>query len=152
MHEIILGTRKEVRDTVEAIIKLNNKYGEVSVADVYELVGIPSTYLDNQMGWKNLTHVVFQRVRTGYVLKFAEPERLNEVINSQVTRNDTVPRPLREIWTPQVVNRSIAEAALSVALGVSATIAAKQLCHFTSATLRDLSWILMQKKLYGVEK
>jgi len=42
----------------------------VSVADLYELVGIQGSYTDNKYGWtKNIRNASVVRVRDGYLLK-----------------------------------------------------------------------------------
>ena len=41
----------------------------VSVADLYDLVGISGNYTDNKYGWTNLRNSDVQRVRDGYLLK-----------------------------------------------------------------------------------
>ena len=44
-------------------------YGRVSVADLYDLVGITGNYTDNNYGWTNLASAEPIRVRDGYVIK-----------------------------------------------------------------------------------
>ena len=44
-------------------------YGVVSVADMYDLVGITCNYTDNKYGWTNLRNAEPVRVRDGYMLK-----------------------------------------------------------------------------------
>ena len=44
-------------------------YGLVSVADLYDLVGINGSYTDNRYGWTNIANAKVVRVPTGYMLK-----------------------------------------------------------------------------------
>lgn len=44
-------------------------YGQVRVADLYEMLGKTGTYTDNNYGWKNLQSASVQRVADGYLLK-----------------------------------------------------------------------------------
>ena len=44
-------------------------YGIVSVADMYDLVGIATNYTDNKYGWTNLRNAEPIRVANGYMLK-----------------------------------------------------------------------------------
>ena len=45
------------------------KYGMVSVADLYDLVGVTGNYTDNKYGWTNLSNAEIVRVRDGYQIK-----------------------------------------------------------------------------------
>ena len=43
--------------------------GIVTVADLYDLVGITDKYTDHKYGWTNLRNAKVERVRDGYMLK-----------------------------------------------------------------------------------
>ena len=55
-------------------------YGQVRVADMYDLVGITGEYTDNNYGWTNIRNAEVVRVRDGYKIKMprALPLRLCE--------------------------------------------------------------------------
>ena len=53
--------------------ELIDTYGNVSVADLYDLVGKSSEYTDNKYGWTNLRNAEPVRVRDGYMLKLPKP-------------------------------------------------------------------------------
>lgn len=44
-------------------------YGMVSVADLYDLVGITGNYTDNKYGWTNIRNAEPVHVRDGYMLR-----------------------------------------------------------------------------------
>ena len=67
--DIILDTRKEAEEVLDRMDDLIDSYGVVSVADLYDLVGISGNYTDNKYGWTNLRNADVQRVRDGYLLK-----------------------------------------------------------------------------------
>ena len=67
--DIILDTRKEAEEVLDRMDDLIDTYGMVSVADLYDLVGISGNYTDNKYGWTNLRNADVQRVRDGYLLK-----------------------------------------------------------------------------------
>lgn len=67
--EIILETRAEAEEVLNSMDDLLDRYGLVSVADLYDLVGITGNYTDNKYGWTNLRHASVQRLRDGYLLK-----------------------------------------------------------------------------------
>ena len=57
--------------------ELISMYGLVSVADLYELVGITGSYTDNKYGWYDIRSASVVRVRDGYLLKFPKAIPLN---------------------------------------------------------------------------
>ena len=67
--DIILDTRKEAEEVLDRMDDLIDNYGMVSVADLYDLVGVSGNYTDNKYGWTNLRNADVQRVRDGYLLK-----------------------------------------------------------------------------------
>ena len=67
--DIILDTRKEAEEVLDRMDDLIDNYGIVSVADLYDLVGVSGNYTDNKYGWTNLRNADVQRVRDGYLLK-----------------------------------------------------------------------------------
>ena len=67
--DVVLETRGEAEDVLSRMDKLIDTYGVVSVADLYDLVGISCNYTDNKYGWTNLRNAEPVRVRDGYMLK-----------------------------------------------------------------------------------
>lgn len=67
--DIILDTRREAEEVLGRMDDLIDAYDIVSVADLYDLVGIQGNYTDNKYGWTNLRNAEIRRVRDGYLLK-----------------------------------------------------------------------------------
>lgn len=67
--DIILDTRREAEDVLNRMDDLIDNYGMVSVADLYDLVGVSGNYTDNKYGWTNLRNAEVRRCRDGYLLK-----------------------------------------------------------------------------------
>ena len=67
--DVVLETRGEAEDVLSRMDELIDTYGVVSVADLYDLVGISCNYTDNKYGWSNLRNAEPVRVRDGYMLK-----------------------------------------------------------------------------------
>ena len=67
--DVILETRGEAEEVLSSMDELIELYGYVSVADMYDLVGISCEYTDNKYGWKNIRTAEPVRVRDGYMLK-----------------------------------------------------------------------------------
>lgn len=67
--DIILDSRGEAEEVLARMDELVEQYGIVSVADLYDLVGITGNYTDNNYGWTNIRNAEPVRVRDGYMLK-----------------------------------------------------------------------------------
>ena len=67
--DIILDTRREAEDVLNRMDDLIDAYGMVSVADLYDLVGVSGNYTDNKYGWTNLRNAEVRRTRDGYLIK-----------------------------------------------------------------------------------
>lgn len=67
--DIILETRGEAEEVLTRMDELIETYGNVSVADLYDLIGKPCEYTDNKYGWENIRNAEPIRVRDGYLLK-----------------------------------------------------------------------------------
>lgn len=67
--DVILETRGEAEEVLDRMCELIDTYGVVSVADMYDLVGITCNYTDNKYGWTNLRNAEPVRVRDGYMLR-----------------------------------------------------------------------------------
>ena len=74
--DIILETRGEAEEVLSSMDELIETYGSVSVADMYDLVGISCEYTDNKYGWKNIRTAEPVRVRDGYMLKLPKASLL----------------------------------------------------------------------------
>lgn len=66
---ITLDTRGEAEDILTSMDELISMYSIVSVADLYDLVGIVGSYTDNKYGWTNLNTAKVIPTRDGYKLK-----------------------------------------------------------------------------------
>lgn len=74
--DVILETRGEAEDVLARMDELIDTYGMVSVADLYDLVGITGNYTDNKYGWKNIRNAEPVRVRDGYMLRLPKATTL----------------------------------------------------------------------------
>lgn len=75
--EIVLDSRAEAEEVIDRLYDVVNKYEFASVADLYELVGLPSVHTDNKWGWSNIRGAGVSRVRDGYLLDLPDPEPLD---------------------------------------------------------------------------
>lgn len=75
--ELIIPSRPEAEEVIDQMFDLLSRYGEVSVADLYELTGIQSTHTDMKWGWTSLRGAKALRThKGGFLLDLPEPEAL----------------------------------------------------------------------------
>jgi hypothetical protein len=74
--EIILPTRVEAEEVIDRMFDLVAKYEMVTVADLYDLVGIQGNYTDEKYGWEDVRGAGVTRVSNGYLLDIPRPEPL----------------------------------------------------------------------------
>lgn len=71
---IIVASRAEAEDVLGVLQDLvASEYGQATVADLYELVGVTSEYTDNKWGWMDLRSANVRRVRDGYQINLPRP-------------------------------------------------------------------------------
>lgn len=75
-NDIILGTREEADVVVERMIDIIDKYQVVSLADLYDLLGLEGSYIDNKWGWTYLNNIEVRQVREGYLLDLPPLEEI----------------------------------------------------------------------------
>jgi hypothetical protein len=75
--EIVLETRTEAEEVIDRLFDLVSRYESASVADLYELVGLPSAHTDHKWGWTDVRGAGATRTRDGYLLDLPEPHPLN---------------------------------------------------------------------------
>jgi len=70
MDNFVLATRAEADNVVERLGDILDKYEVVSYGDLMDLLGLPSTPIDQKWGWSYLTNVAVRQVRNGYLIEF----------------------------------------------------------------------------------
>jgi hypothetical protein len=73
--DFILSSREEAELVLERMNDIIDTYEVVSVADLNDLVGFPTSYIDNKWGWIYLGDVQIRQIREGYLIDLpaAEP-------------------------------------------------------------------------------
>ena len=74
--DIVLEDRRDAEAVLERLVDYTMEYKMASVADFYELVDFPTTYIDNRYGWDDLSDARVIRVRDGYILDLPKPVAL----------------------------------------------------------------------------
>ena len=75
--EIVLDQRAEAEEVIDRLYDVVSRYESATVADLYDLVGLPSTHTDHKWGWTDLRGAGVSRIRDGYLLDLPDPEPLD---------------------------------------------------------------------------
>lgn len=77
-YELIYETRADAEKVLNGMSEIINEYGFVTVADLYDISGLPGAYYtDSSIGWKgSIEEPTIKRVRDGYVIDLPKPEVL----------------------------------------------------------------------------
>lgn len=73
MDEAVVATRAEAENVLNTLDDALDRYGMVSVADLYDCLGITPKYTDCKYGWTNLRNAGIERVRDGYLIHLPRP-------------------------------------------------------------------------------
>lgn len=74
--EILLATRVEGNEIIDRLFTVIDQYGQASVSDLYEMLGITAEFTDENWGWDELRGAGVVRTRDGYLLDLPKPEPL----------------------------------------------------------------------------
>lgn len=67
--DILFETRGDAEEILYRMEELVDRFGLVSVADLFDMAGISGNYTDNKYGWKSLGNAQVVRERDGYVIR-----------------------------------------------------------------------------------
>jgi hypothetical protein len=76
-EEIILETRVEAEEVIDRMRERLEEYGQVSVADLYDMCDVTSVFTDNKWGWDDLDAARARYTRDGYLLDLPRPIALD---------------------------------------------------------------------------
>jgi hypothetical protein len=76
MNDVILGTKEEAELVAERLIDILEKYDVASLADLYDLLGLETSHIDNKWGWTFLGSVQVRQIRQGYLLELPPLEEI----------------------------------------------------------------------------
>lgn len=75
--EIVLDSRGEAEEVLSCLVDMVIDYGEATVADLYDMVGVTGNFTDNKYGWTDLSSASVSRVREGYLLNLPKVRLLD---------------------------------------------------------------------------
>lgn len=68
LDDVIFNSRAEADLVLERLTDVVDQYEATSVADLFELSGLPSTHTDQNWGWTDLVGADVRQTRNGYIL------------------------------------------------------------------------------------
>lgn len=71
-RNIILQRRDDAEKVVQEMWRRIDDYGQVSIAEMLDLMEISGKYTDNNWGWTNRNEIGLRRVANGYLIDVAE--------------------------------------------------------------------------------
>lgn len=74
--DYILSSREEAETVLERMSDIIDQYEVATVGDLNELVGFPTTHIDNKWGWIYLGDVQIRQIREGFMIDFPPAEPL----------------------------------------------------------------------------
>lgn len=66
--DVYFESRAEAEEVLSRMVDTIEEYQVVTVADMYDLAGVTSSFTDHKWGWSNLASASVSRVREGYIL------------------------------------------------------------------------------------
>lgn len=77
-RNIILRERREAEKVVDEMCRRIEEDGQVTVADLLDLIDVSSRYTDNNWGWTKTRDIGIRRVRDGFLIDVAEARYLDD--------------------------------------------------------------------------
>ena len=75
--EVVIPTIRQAEDARVQMLEAIDEYGQVTVADFYDLVGITADFPDHDYGWTDLRSSHISRTRDGYILNLPRAQPLD---------------------------------------------------------------------------
>lgn len=66
--DVIVDTRAEAKEVLDEVDRLIHQYGQASVADFYDTVGITASFTDYQYGWVSIRDASIKPIRDGFMI------------------------------------------------------------------------------------
>ena len=75
-RNIVVRYREDAEEIIDRMREAIDLYNQVSIAELYRLVDLPSAYTDNNWGWTDPRDIGIKRVSSGYLIDVAEARYL----------------------------------------------------------------------------
>lgn len=78
LHETIFRSKEDATDVIDGLAEIIDKYGYAQMSDFKKMIGIPSTYVDDNWGWTNINYAEVRQVREGWLVNLPDVEPLSD--------------------------------------------------------------------------
>lgn len=76
-RNIILKNRRDAEEVVNELIRRIDEYKQATIADLFDLIDVTSSYVDNNWGWTDPRDIGIRRVSAGYLIDVSEARYLD---------------------------------------------------------------------------
>lgn len=76
-NELVFDTEVEAEKALAEARAILDRYGSVTVADVYDMTAVMTCYLDSLYGWTDLRKAKIVKSTNGYILRMPESRKIN---------------------------------------------------------------------------
>lgn len=76
ISDLIFANSREAEVVLERMIDIIDNYDMVSIADMHELAGLPSSHVDHKWGWSDLRSSEVRQTRDGFIIEFPPLEQI----------------------------------------------------------------------------
>jgi hypothetical protein len=76
-EEIILATLPEANEVIDQMFTLCEKFNQVTLRDLHDLVGVESNFAQDRWGWTDIRGLRATRIREGYLIDLPKPIALD---------------------------------------------------------------------------
>lgn len=70
---IVFETEDEASNVLDVMLQILDIYDLVLVADLYDISGMPGSYIDIRYGWTKLNNIGITKVENGYIIDLPKP-------------------------------------------------------------------------------
>ena len=75
-RNIILRNRIDAEEVVNELRNRIDQYDQATIADLFDLIDVTSSYIDSNWGWTDMNDIGIRRVSAGYLIDLAEAKYL----------------------------------------------------------------------------
>lgn len=72
----IISSKEDAEDVLTMLATVIDRYEVVTVADLHEMLGLPSNHVDHRWGWIDVRNAQIRQVREGWILELPRPEEI----------------------------------------------------------------------------
>lgn len=76
-RNIVLRDRRDAEDVVNELKRRIEEYQQATIADLFDLIDVTSSYVDNNWGWVDERDIGIRRVSAGYLIDVSEARYLD---------------------------------------------------------------------------